>query len=158
MIKKISSLYVNIEEFITNLLMIGVVFFVFIAALMRWAGSPISWSVEFATLLFVWVIFLGANRALREGRHIGVDFFTNKLPEKIRISIEILVLLLMSAFLLFLIYFGWELSVQNSSRTIGNLGISNFYVTVSIPVASFLMVISIIFKLKDKVISLGSES
>jgi TRAP-type transport system small permease protein len=158
MMEKIAAGYVKTENFITNLLMIGVVFFVFIAAVLRWAGSPISWSVEFAQFLFVWVIFLGANRCLREDKHISVDFFTKKLPGKVRISVEIVINLIVMAFLIFLVVFGTLLSLENSVRLISNLPISYSFITMAVPIGSLLMIITILFKLKEKIISLRASS
>ncbi|MFD1781561.1 TRAP transporter small permease [Fredinandcohnia salidurans] len=150
MIKQFARGYVKAENFITNLLMIGIVVFVFLAAVMRWAGFPISWSVEFAQVLFVWAIFLGANRCLREDKHISVDFLTKKLPLKISLGIDILMNLLVLAFLIFLGYYGILLSVENSERMINNLSLSYSLVTLSVPIGSILMIITILVKLKGK--------
>ena len=46
MLSRLGKLYITVEYFITNALMIGVVLFVFTAAVMRWAGYPLAWSVE----------------------------------------------------------------------------------------------------------------
>ncbi len=154
MAEKIASTYIKTENFITNLLMIGVVIFVFMAAVMRWAGHPIAWSVEFAQLLFVWVIFLGANRALRENKHIGVDFFTKRMPVKVRAVIEIIIISLIMCFLIFVGVFGILLSFENSVRLISNLNISFSWVTVAVPSGCLLMVITLIFKLKGKILLL----
>ncbi len=142
--------YIRFENFITNVLMVGVVIFVFGAAAMRWVGSPIAWSVEFAQFLFVWVIFLGANRALREDRHIGVDFFTKKLPKRVQDMIEIAVYILMMGFLGYLIYYGTLLSLENSVRQISNLPISYSFITMAVPIGSIIMIVTIIAKLSKK--------
>lgn len=151
---KLVHYYVKFEKFITNLLMIGVVVFVFAAAVMRWVGSPIAWSVEFAQFLFAWVIFLGANRALREGRHIGVDYFTKQLPIKIKHVIEIIILVLIVLFLGYLIFYGTLLSIENSSRQIRNLAISYSFITMAVPVGCFLMIVTILSRLKTKLMEL----
>lgn len=147
MLNKLSSMYIKLEHFITNTLMIGVVIFVFLASVMRWMGSPIPWSVEFATLLFVWVIFLGANRAMREERHIGVDFFVKKFPTSLRQVIEIIV---WAFILIFLIYMGWkgmELAFNNVNRKLGNLPMSYSFVTISVPVGCIVMGFTTISKM-----------
>ncbi|GAA0381790.1 TRAP transporter small permease [Bacillus horti] len=154
MLKKIAQGYTKFEDFLTNSLMIGIVVFVFLASVMRWIGSPIPWSIEFAQLLFVWVIFLGANRALREDRHVGVDFFVNQLPFKVKTIIEIIMIVLIMAFLVFLAYSGSSLSLENSSRLINNLGLSYSIVTISVPMGSLLMLITFIGKLKGKIVLL----
>jgi len=156
--KKFSQGYVRTENFITNFLMIGVVAFVFFASVMRWVGYPLSWSVEFAQLLFVWVIFLGANRCLREDKHISVDFFTKKLSSKVSAVIEIVMSILIIAFLIFLIVFGIQLSIENSVRLISNLSVSYSLITMSVPIGSLLMVITLLLKLKEKFILLKANS
>jgi TRAP-type C4-dicarboxylate transport system permease small subunit len=158
MIKTLAQVYVKAENFITNLLIIGVVFFVFIAAVMRWAGSPISWSVEFAQLLFVWVIFLGANRTLREGNHISVDFLTKKLPVKVRSLNEIFMNVLVIAFLGFIGYYGILLSIENSVRQISNIGLSYSIVTIAVPIGCFLMIVTLLNKLAGNIRSFTKNS
>lgn len=151
MLNRIGKMYIAVEYLITNTLMIGVVLFVFIAAVMRWAGYPLAWSVEFGTFLFVWVIFLGANRALRENRHIGVDFFTQRMPTKIRTVVEICMMIVMIAFLIFIVYYGVLLCIENSSRLISNLPISYSWVTAAVPTGCLLMTITLIVRMRDKV-------
>lgn len=157
MMEKISRVYVKTEDFITNLLMVGIVVFVFIASVMRWAGSPLSWTVEFAQFLFVWAIFLGANRCLRENSHISVDFFVKKMPLKVRAFLEIVINVLIMGFLIFLIIFGIQLSIENSARLISNLPISYSFVTMAVPIGSLLMIITLSFKLKEKIMLLKTD-
>ena len=151
MLSRLGKLYIAIEYFVTNALLIGVVFFVFTAAVMRWAGYPLAWSVEFGTLLFVWVIFLGANRALRENRHIGVDFFTKRMPDKVRFFVELCTMVVMIAFLLFIFYYGVLLCIENSARLISNLPVSYSWVTAAVPTGSLLMTITLLVKFKQTV-------
>lgn len=143
--------YIKIEDFTTNFLMLAVVFFVFIAAAMRWAGSPIAWSVEIAQLLFVWLIFLGANRSLRENRHIGVDFFVKKLPNKVRNILEIIIYLLILFFLIFIGIYGILLSIENSIRQISSISISYAYISSSVPIGCLIMSLTTIGKIWFKV-------
>lgn len=158
MVEKISRVYAKTEDFITNLLMVSIVAFVFFASVMRWAGYPLSWTVEFAQFLFVWAIFLGANRCLREDNHISVDFFVRKLSLKVRTILEIVINVLVIGFLVFLIFFGIQLSIENSVRLISNLPISYSFVTMAVPIGSLLMVITLSFKFKEKILLLKSDS
>lgn len=155
---KITRYYIHAENIITNFLMIGVVIFVFFAAVMRWVGYPIAWSVEMAQLLFVWVIFLGANRALRLGKHIGVDFFTKRLPKKIRLGIEILNNVFIIGFLLFVGGFGVLLSIENMTRSLGNLPLSYSFITVSVSAGCLLMIVTLLFRVKEKINVFRSSS
>ncbi len=143
---KAAQFAIKVENFISNFLLIGVVFFVFFAAVMRWVGFPIAWSVEFAELMFVWVIFLGSNRTLREDKHISVDFLTKRFPRKYAFFLQMTMWVLMLAFLIIVGTFGALLSFENSDRMINNLPISYLFVTISVPFGSLLMIITILSK------------
>lgn len=59
----------------------ALVLLVFANVILRYIfHSGIPWTVEVSSLLFVWLIFLGAVLALREQEHLGVDLFVVKLP------------------------------------------------------------------------------
>jgi len=152
--KNTIQMYIKLENFVTNFLIMAVVFFVFIASVMRWLGNPIAWSVDMAQLLFVWVIFLGANRALREDRHIGVDFVVKKFSAKIRYFVELFVSVLILVFLLFLARYGILLSIENYVRTIGTLPFSYSYITLAVPVGCFIMSVTTINKIWKRVASI----
>jgi len=61
-------------------------------------GNPSSWTEELATFLLIWVSLLGAAVALGRGAHLGIDYFTHKLPERNRIQIELFVFAAVSIF------------------------------------------------------------
>lgn len=149
--KKFVNGYAKIEDFITNFLMLSIVVFVFTAAVMRWAGYPVAWSVDIAQLLFVWLIFLGANQALRENRHIGVDFFVKRMPEKVREMIDIVLYVLILGFLIFLSWYGILLSMENSIRQLNSLSISYAYISASVPIGCFIMSVTVISKIWNSI-------
>ena len=51
-------------------------------------NSPIFWSSEMARYSFVWIIFLGAALAARNGSHIGMEVLMNKLPPKGKVFLK----------------------------------------------------------------------
>jgi TRAP-type C4-dicarboxylate transport system permease small subunit len=146
--KKLTHNLIKIEEVISKLLLISVVLLVFLAATGRWFGFPVAWSVNMAQFLLVWIIFLGANQALRNNKHIGVDILTRLLPLKVQRYLELVILTLISCFLLFCIYYGTSLSLENSNRLISNTSISYSFITLAVPVGCFLMFITIIGNFK----------
>ena len=143
-------MYIEAEDFITNFLMLAVVVFVFGASVMRWVGDPIAWSVDIAQLLFVWLIFLGANRSLRENRHIGVDYFVKRVPDKIQNIIEIIMYLSILGFLIFVSWYGIQLSMDNVIRQLSSLDISYAYISASVPVGCFIMIVTTVSKIWGK--------
>lgn len=45
-------------------------------------NSPIRWSEEVVTSLFVWTVFIGSAYAYRKHSHLGVDILVNMIPGK----------------------------------------------------------------------------
>ncbi|MGY4688348.1 TRAP transporter small permease [Salibacterium sp. K-3] len=136
----------RVEDIATKLLLTSIVVLVFYSAMVRWLGVPIAWSVEMAQLLFIWLVFLGANQALRKNRHIGVDIFTNKLPEKIKITLNVVTDCLIAGFLLIIIFYGTQHVFDHALRSVQNLPISYSYITSSVPAGCSLMLLTLFVK------------
>lgn len=47
-------------------------------------GQPSSWSEEFQTFGFIWLVFLAIPIAYKKGMHIGMDTLSSRLPERVR--------------------------------------------------------------------------
>lgn len=142
----------KIEMFVGTLFITLIVLLVFTAAVVRWVGFPVAWSIDVAQLLFGWVVFLGADIALKNDSHIGVDMIVNKFPFKIRKTIKIINYLCIQAFLLVIIYYGINLSIQNYERLFNTLKLSYSYATVSVPIGCALMFLTMCGKLKKAVV------
>lgn len=112
---------------------------VFVASIMRFAGYPLIWSVDLAQLLFIWLCFLGATRAMRKRVHLGVDYLVGLLPRKGRLWIETVLALIFIAFLTALAFEGYKLTLLNKERLFGDSGLSYAWVTIAVPVGSVLL-------------------
>lgn len=139
------------EMFIGILFIVLIVLLVFIAAVVRWVGFPVAWSIDVAQLLFGWVVFLGADIALKNDSHIGVDMIINKFPFKVRKTVKIVNYLFIQAFLLVIIFYGMNLSIKNYERLFNTLRLSYSYATISVPVGCFLMFLTMCGKFKKAV-------
>jgi TRAP-type C4-dicarboxylate transport system permease small subunit len=71
----------------------GLVFVIFVAILLvggmqvfnRFVfGAPSSWSEEFQTFGFIWLVFLAIPIAYKRGLHIGMDTLSSRLPPLVR--------------------------------------------------------------------------
>lgn len=139
-----SSLVVKIEFFIGATLLAIITFLVFIAAVMRFAGYPIIWSIDLAELLFIWLCFTGAVRAMRLRAHLGVDYLVARLGHKNRLIIEGILAVIFLAFLSIIAVQGYKLAVLNKERVFGDSGISYYYVTIAVSVGCFFLSLAII--------------
>lgn len=132
------------ETAAAGIILAAITFMVFAAAVMRFFGRPLIWSVDLAQLLFIWLCFLGATRALREKGHIGVEVLVIYLPHRVRLAIEIAITLLILAFLIRLAQEGAKLTWLNRQRTYGDSGIPYAFVTVAVPVGCLMLSASLI--------------
>ena len=134
------------EEKIAYFFLFLIVFLVFLAALLRLVGVPQAWMGDLSKIFFAWVIFLGSDIAMSAGRHIGVEFFEERLPILWRKRIAQLWSILIVAFLSFITYYGWFLT-QKSRREFDSIMISDFYLVLSL--ASILIICVICDYLKS---------
>ncbi|WP_150287966.1 TRAP transporter small permease [Rhabdaerophilum calidifontis] len=138
-----SALLARLEDLVSKALLAAIVLLVFAAAIARTIGHPLIWSVDLAQLLFIWLCFLGANRAMRIKAHIGVDLFVRKLPHTPRHIIEVGLGIVALAFLIALVVAGYRLTVLNWQRIYGDSGISYAWVTSAVPFGAGLLAITL---------------
>lgn len=127
-------------EFAVAATLLGViVVLVFSAAVMRFFGRPLIWSVDMAQLLFIWLCFFGATRAMREKGHLGIDLLVRHLGRRNRLALEIMLSLVVLVFLGLLAYEGYKLTMLNRQRLFGDSGLSYAWVTASVPIGCLMI-------------------
>ncbi len=147
--KKIYEYICRVEVLLVKIFLVFLVSLVFIAAVTRYMGYPINWSVDMAVCLFAWCTFLGGDVAMRNNKLMNVEFLIEKLPERYRKIIELLNLFIILIFLLAFIAYGIKLSYTTRFRQFQGIpGFSYTWVTISVPIAGALMVITTINKIR----------
>ena len=141
---RLYSCFCKVELTITAVLFILIVILSFVSALTRKLGMPIQWTMDVTQLCFAWLAFLSGDIALRNGALPGVDMIFKKFPRKTQIVVSCFIRLLMFALLCFFVYYGIVLALSNLSRTFQTLPIRYAWVTISLPVCSIFMILSII--------------
>jgi TRAP-type C4-dicarboxylate transport system permease small subunit len=133
---------IALEEGLSQFLLAAIVALVFVAALTRYIGVPINWSVDIAQALFVWTIFLGANQAWRNSRHIGIDLFVRRCSAGARFWIDLSVHGAIALFLVSTIVNGIHITIVNAGRILQDIPISYSFVTMAVPVGALLMLLT----------------
>ncbi len=141
--------FCKIEELVSSTLLFAITVLVFISAIARTLGHPLNWAVDISLLLFAWQVFIGGDIAVRNTNLIGVELLVNKFPGKVQKALKIVFFLMIIAFLAVLVYFGIPLLIQNWKRLFQVLPISYSWATMSVPVGSFLMIISASIRLAE---------
>ena len=137
----------QIELAICVILLAIITGLVFVAAITRFFGHPLVWSVDLAQLLFIWVCFIGADKAMREKTHLGMEVPIKYLPHKHRLWVELACSAIVLVFLAVLIVKGYELTLLNLERTFGDSTLSYGWVTAAVPVGCALIGASLIYNM-----------
>ena len=79
------KIFDRLEEWIVALLLAAMTLLTFSQVVLRYVfNSGWSWTLEFTTILFAFMIFIGISYGVRQGAHIGVDSLVKLMPPKIR--------------------------------------------------------------------------
>lgn len=98
-----------------------------------------AWTQEVSCYLFVWLTFLGAAAAVRDGTHVAVEFLVDRLPTRTERIIKFGVVLVMTAFLAILTILGALLVRETSGTSSPALGLPVNWVSYSaLPIAAFM--------------------
>jgi TRAP-type C4-dicarboxylate transport system permease small subunit len=96
----IETVLVRANQWLVVGLMGSMVVLVFANVVSRYLlGRSMIWVEEFTQYEMIWVTYLGAGLALREGRHVAVDTLQDLLPERLRLRLRTLIACAIAAFL-----------------------------------------------------------
>ena len=112
--------------------------------------TPLVWSDELASTLFLWLSMLGAVVALRRGTHMRMTAVVSKLSAEKQILIEVFGIVAAMAFLLLFLWPSWEYAKDEAMITTPALEISNMWRAVAIPLGCALMLVTAVFRLALK--------
>ncbi|WP_066456183.1 TRAP transporter small permease [Anaerotruncus rubiinfantis] len=141
--KKFYKTLCKIEESICGFFLCTIVALVFLSAVGRVINHPLQWSIDISQFLLAWTALLGADLGYRSGSVLGVDILTRRFPTRQQALVKLLGTLLIGALLISFIYFGIKLSYENRLRLFQSIHLSYSWVTISLPVMSSLMLISV---------------
>ncbi len=149
--KRLFEIIDIIEVKVCQFLLALIVSLVFFSALLRYIGYPINWTNALASGLFVWLIYIGADRALRKRRHIGMGFFIERLPDKPRFILSIVTDISILMFLIYVCYLGIKMTTANTGRVFEELFFLSYAVVIAaIPVGTFLMCFTLLYQIALK--------
>lgn len=135
----------NIVEHLCFLLVIILSVVVFFQVFNRFILKlPWAWSEELAMLLFQWVVFLGAAVGVKRMNHFGIDLLVEKLPEKTRYYLDLIVSFAIGAIALTLIMEGYKLFKLTQHQVYTTMPFSHAWATAAMPVSGFLIILYLI--------------
>lgn len=134
----------KLVEAICVIIMVLMVVIVFLATVGRYSKLyAIDWSDEFARYSMVAIVYLGLMLASRNGSHFVVEVVPMIFPKAVVKVISIIVTVLVDAFAVFLIRYGWMVSSRmlNQGKLSPMMGLPLGAVYLLIPIGVALMAI-----------------
>ena len=101
--------------------------------------SPLLWSDELASILFLWLALLGAVVALRRGEHMRMTALVSKAAPERRALLEAVATAACLAFLALVAWPAWEYAADERAITTPALELSNLWRAAALPVGLGLM-------------------
>ena len=134
-----------LEKYTACVMLVGIVCIGAVQIFFRFAlKSSLIWSEELMRYLFVWLSFITASIAVREHKHISVDFVTSVVPAKINRVFYLISRLAILVYFYYMIPAGFELCAKTAANKSTILPITWNYVYAALPVGMILMAISFV--------------
>jgi len=155
---KFYQLVCRIASILARITLFAMVILIFASVIARTARHPINWAIDASKFLFAWSCFLSADVAWRENKLMSVDLLVNRFSLKVRQYIQLFNYIVLILFLAYFVVFGIWLSYDTRDRAFEGIPwFSYTWVTLSIPVCGFMLLISTILKLKDLIIKIKNN-
>ena len=108
---------------------------------------PLIWADELASTLFVWLSVLGAVIAMQRSAHMRLTAFISRAAPATRQKIEVVILLVVAAFVCILAYPAIEYSIDEAIVRTPGLGISNSWRASAVAVGAVLIAVLSLLRL-----------
>lgn len=137
--------FVRLNQALIVLLMASMAILVFSNVVMRYVfNQSIFWVEEFTQIQMIWVAYLGAGLALREGRHVAVDMLQDSMPASLRKMVRGLIALAMVLFLVTLIVLGLQIAAFTWSQETPAMGLPAGLPYLGIPIGAAAMLLHLL--------------
>jgi TRAP-type C4-dicarboxylate transport system permease small subunit len=117
-----------------------------------------TWVEQAALMIVSWIVFIGAAVGVREHTHLRIEFIRDLFPDPIRITLEYVADLLMTAFGAVMFWQGVGLVQTNLSRQIPMLGMSESWRFLAFCVCGGLIVVFCVARIVDRMRGVGREA
>lgn len=107
-----------------------------------------GWAEEVTRYLMIWVVFLGAGLALREGMHVAVTLFADAF-DRARPAIGWIAFAVLFLFLAALAWFGLEYAMFASRQRSAMLQLPMWTMYLAVPIGAVLALVHLVLSLRD---------
>ena len=148
--RRLYAALLKVEAVLAGTLLLLMVVLIFTGGVARLMRYPQNWTIDLATCFFAWAAFLCADIAWRRDALMSVNLLVNRLPARFQRLTLYANYLIISAFLVYVVYAGLELAYVSRARSFQGIPwISYSWVTMSLPVGGMLLLVTTGLKVRD---------
>ncbi|GAB2884043.1 TRAP transporter large permease subunit [Paralcaligenes sp. KSB-10] len=137
---KLDNFLGHLVEIPVALLVLAEIVILFSGIFARYVlNTPLIWSDELASLLFLWLAMLGAAVAFRHGEHMRMTALVNKATPKTRAFLEVFAVLCSLAFVLLVLLPSFQATRDQAVITTPAMGLSLAWRTAALPTGLLFM-------------------
>jgi tripartite ATP-independent transporter DctM subunit len=135
-------------EYATAALVLGEIAILFVGIVARYLlHSPLIWSDELASLLFLWLAMLGSALALRRGEHMRMTALLARAPPTARRLLDAVAVFAAFGFFLAILPAAWAYVSNETMVSLMSLDISSAWRAAAMPVGLLLLVVMTLLRL-----------
>ncbi len=145
---KVNKTVESVEKFLAVIIISAIVLIVFTGTLARYIfEAPLYWADSIATLLMVWLGFIGFQIATSKLRHIEIEFLKAKVKEATKYKMNIATSIIASIFLFLFFLLSWQyvLASKEMGDTVKAFEFPMWLVLIILPISFFLSAIRFAF-------------
>ncbi len=140
-IERLLSLGASAANVCAGLLLAALAVVVLLQVFSRYVlRSPIDWTIDGATMLLIWVSFVGAATASFTRAHFAMEFVMDALPTRLSRALAVVGNLLVVLVLAELAVLGWRFAGLQMDQSYPSAGLSKGWAAMAIPVSAVLMI------------------
>lgn len=135
----------NFEEYVAATLLATMFVVLILQIIFRQIlGSPLIWSEELSTFLYVYVGMLGIVVCVKHTQHVAIDIIYSRFSGTPKKIVDIFLSSIVIVMLVILTYIGIIVTKNKASLEILTLGISSGYMYMALPIGTILMLVRFI--------------
>ncbi len=138
-----------------NRIVIGVLA-IFMFGLVMWNVTAryffafsLNWAEELASMIMIWIAFLGAGLAMRDGQIVAIETLFEYIPKRAAQYVRALVALIVIVFMGCLVYLGFSYSDATMNQLSPSLRWPLGLVYLAVPIGSILFILHFVAILRN---------
>ncbi len=141
----------NFEEYVAAAMFATMFFTLILQIIFRQIlNTPLVWSEELSTFLYVYVGMLGIVICVKHTQHVAIDIIYTKFTGKVKKYVDIFLSCVVITIFIALIFIGIKVTQNKASLQILTLGISSGYMYMALPLGASLMLIRFVENIVKK--------